>query len=79
MTTLTLDVNNSFLISKQKPPKAATFPEICRAKLWYDISWSRQFDVSMTPYFDRQVFRNFDFLAFLIRIFLFLCNFHIFR
>ena len=35
----------------ETPPNLATFPKIYLATIWYDISWSKQFEVSMAIVF----------------------------
>ena len=72
---LTLKVNNLFNI-EANATKLSYFSQkqFCMTSLGpINLAFPWQ------QYFDRHGFRNFDFLAFLIRISRFLCNFHIFR
>ena len=68
----------TFLLLKQTLPNLATFPKIYLATIWFDRSWSKQFDVSTATVFWQACFSKFYFLAFLIRIFPFFSNFRIF-
>ena len=76
---LTLNIKNFFLLLKQMPPNLATFPKIYLATIWYDISWSKQFHVSMATIFWQACFSKFWFPWILIRIFLFSLQFSHFR
>ena len=69
MPALTVNVNN-LVILKHTPPILVTFPKIYRATI---SGMTAAGPIILTfpwqPYFDRHVFRNFQFLAFVIRIF----------
>ena len=71
---LTLNINDFFNI-EANATKLSDFPKNYLATIWCDISWSKQLMLPWQPYFDRHVFRNFDFLAFLIRTFPFSLQF----
>ena len=79
LPALTLKVNNYFLILKQTPPNLATFPKIYLATIWCEYFDPSNLTFPWQPYFDRHVFRNFDFrLHFLSEFHRFLCNFQVF-
>ena len=65
LPALTLNVNNFLLILKQTPPNSLTF-------IWQEFGMTYLGVNNLTfpwqPYFDKHIFRNFDFLAVLIRI-----------
>ena len=69
MTGPTSNVNN-VVILKQTTSNFLNFRRIYLETIWRDsASWSQQFDVSMANGF--WIFRDFDFLAFLMKNFLF--------
>ena len=53
--TLTLNINNFFIL-KQMPPTLVTFPKIYLAAIWFDISWSMELDVSTATIFCQACF-----------------------
>ena len=57
------------------PPNLATFPKIYLAIIGMTHLGPSNLTFPWQPYFDRHGFRNFYFLAFLIRIFLFSLQF----